>query len=391
MRRSDSPRSVHQRPASVLAGSPGRQAGQSSGGPLRARPNPEHRSLRWNSVGRKARRARVGLRTAESGLILGRGGGSLIDGRDRCRAAHEDRLPSSAVRHARGRAVRAGGCGASVQPIDVMPGCPDMPLRGPAEFAAAAPPENMIDDFEDGEVPALPMIGGRNGAWITTPQLPPPGSDGFRRNINQVRRERHALGAPHLRGCSPLRCQLDRQHAGPVRFGDALQRQRVQRLLVLDREGRNRDAPVRNADRREHDRYRQQRHVYALRRLLRDPQAHPADPHLDPLVRPVQRSGAIRLRRPAGSARQGQAGEPDHLARAPAGRHLDRRHPLRTLARAVHHDTSARTSPARNGRPHTAASLPANFTVTADGTTPATARAPKRSQLFTAKPPSART
>ena len=130
-------------------------------------------------------------------------------------------------------------------------------------------------------------------------------SDGFRRNINQVRRERHALGAPHLRGRSPLRCQLDRQHAGPVRFGDALQRQRVQRLLVLDREGRERDAAVRNADRREHDRYRQQRHVYALRRLLRDPQAHPADAHLDPLVRPVQRPGAIRLRRPAGSARHG--------------------------------------------------------------------------------------
>ena len=56
-----------------------------------------------------------------------------------------------------------------------MSGCPEMPLRGPAEFAAAAPAENMIDDFEDGEVPALPMIGGRNGAWITTPQLPPPG------------------------------------------------------------------------------------------------------------------------------------------------------------------------------------------------------------------------
>lgn len=67
------------------------------------------------------------------------------------------------------------GCGVSVQPIDVMEGCPDMPLRGPAEFAAAAPAENMIDDFEDGEVPALPMIGGRNGAWIVTPQLPPPG------------------------------------------------------------------------------------------------------------------------------------------------------------------------------------------------------------------------
>ena len=67
------------------------------------------------------------------------------------------------------------GCGASVQPIDVMDGCPDMPLRRPAEFAAAAPPENMIDDFEDGEVSALPIFGGRNGAWITTPQLPPPG------------------------------------------------------------------------------------------------------------------------------------------------------------------------------------------------------------------------
>ena len=116
------------------------------------------------------------------------------------------------------------GCGVTVQPIDVMEGCPEMPLRGPAEFAESAPAENMIDDFEDGEVPALPMIGGRNGAWIGHRQLPPPGSDGFCRNINHVRRERDAVGAPDLRGRSPLRRQLDRHHAGPVRFGDALQR-----------------------------------------------------------------------------------------------------------------------------------------------------------------------
>ena len=78
-----------------------------------------------------------------------------------------------------------------------------MPLRGPAEFAAASPDENMIDDFEDGEVPALPKVGGRNGAWITHTPAAAARSDGPRRDINQVRRERHALRAPHRHGVTP--------------------------------------------------------------------------------------------------------------------------------------------------------------------------------------------
>jgi hypothetical protein len=65
-------------------------------------------------------------------------------------------------------------CGVTVQPIDVGPGCPEMPLRGPEEFAGA-PIETMIDDFEDGELPTLPQLGGRNGSWITTPSMVPPG------------------------------------------------------------------------------------------------------------------------------------------------------------------------------------------------------------------------
>ena len=42
------------------------------------------------------------------------------------------------------------GCAGSVQPIDVMDGCPEMPLRGPEEFASA-PSDDMIDDFERSE------------------------------------------------------------------------------------------------------------------------------------------------------------------------------------------------------------------------------------------------
>jgi hypothetical protein len=61
------------------------------------------------------------------------------------------------------------GCDASVQPIAVSPGCPDMPLRGPQEFAGA-PAETMIDDFED-ESMALPQNGGRDGSWF--PSLGP--------------------------------------------------------------------------------------------------------------------------------------------------------------------------------------------------------------------------
>src|SRR5262245_32629876 len=64
-------------------------------------------------------------------------------------------------------ALPAGaGCIQSVQPIDVLPGCPEMPLRGPEEFAAA-PAESLIDDFEDDNM-ALPLNGGRTGLWMAS-------------------------------------------------------------------------------------------------------------------------------------------------------------------------------------------------------------------------------
>jgi len=56
------------------------------------------------------------------------------------------------------------GCSAQLQPIDVLPGCPEMPLRGPEEFASS-PPETMIDDFEDGST-MLTQVGGRDGTWV---------------------------------------------------------------------------------------------------------------------------------------------------------------------------------------------------------------------------------
>ena len=62
------------------------------------------------------------------------------------------------------------GCGSSVQPIDVDTGCPEMPLRGPEEFAGA-PPERVIDDFEDGNDLMLAPIAGRNGSWISIATL----------------------------------------------------------------------------------------------------------------------------------------------------------------------------------------------------------------------------
>lgn len=62
------------------------------------------------------------------------------------------------------------GCGSSVQPIDVDTGCPEMPLRGPEEFAGA-PPERVIDDFEDGNDLMLAPTAGRNGSWISIATL----------------------------------------------------------------------------------------------------------------------------------------------------------------------------------------------------------------------------
>jgi hypothetical protein len=66
-------------------------------------------------------------------------------------------------------------CDPSLDLIHVKPGCPEMPLRGPDEFAAA-PPERMIDDFENDGL-SLPAIGGRDGAWMgSLGPMPIPGA-----------------------------------------------------------------------------------------------------------------------------------------------------------------------------------------------------------------------
>jgi hypothetical protein len=56
------------------------------------------------------------------------------------------------------------GCAASVEPIDVMPTCPEMPLRGPQEFSSA-PADAVIDDFENGDL-RLNVAAGRSGSWV---------------------------------------------------------------------------------------------------------------------------------------------------------------------------------------------------------------------------------
>jgi hypothetical protein len=56
------------------------------------------------------------------------------------------------------------GCAASVEPIDVMSECPEMPLRGPQEFSSAAA-DAVIDDFESGDLKLTP-IAGRTGSWV---------------------------------------------------------------------------------------------------------------------------------------------------------------------------------------------------------------------------------
>jgi hypothetical protein len=56
------------------------------------------------------------------------------------------------------------GCDPSVSVINVMSGCPDMPLRGPAQFEAASP-DDVIDDFEDNDM-SLARVGTRNGSWV---------------------------------------------------------------------------------------------------------------------------------------------------------------------------------------------------------------------------------
>lgn len=82
------------------------------------------------------------------------------------------RRTSSGARTARLRVLALGagltavGCTASLDPIDVGPGCPKAPLRGPEEFAGAST-DLMIDDFEDGEIMLLPQVAGRNGYWFS--------------------------------------------------------------------------------------------------------------------------------------------------------------------------------------------------------------------------------
>jgi hypothetical protein len=56
------------------------------------------------------------------------------------------------------------GCGATLEPIEVGPGCPDAPLREPQRWAGADE-SLLIDDFEDLD-DHLRRSAGRDGAWI---------------------------------------------------------------------------------------------------------------------------------------------------------------------------------------------------------------------------------
>jgi hypothetical protein len=56
------------------------------------------------------------------------------------------------------------GCDPSLSLIEVASGCPDMPLRGPAEFAPAST-DAVIDDFDDGDL-WLKRVGNRTGSWV---------------------------------------------------------------------------------------------------------------------------------------------------------------------------------------------------------------------------------
>jgi hypothetical protein len=59
-----------------------------------------------------------------------------------------------------------GGCGQSLQPIEVQPRCPNQPLRGPMQFANE-PGDQLITDFEsESGTLDLAKVGGRNGQWV---------------------------------------------------------------------------------------------------------------------------------------------------------------------------------------------------------------------------------
>ncbi len=79
-------------------------------------------------------------------------------------------------------------CNAAVDPIDVDVGCPDKPLRGPQEWAAAKP-EAVLDDFEDGDL-SLFEVAGRTRQLVS---LPDHVDDGRRRGLHEVRRPRRSV------------------------------------------------------------------------------------------------------------------------------------------------------------------------------------------------------
>ena len=59
-----------------------------------------------------------------------------------------------------------GGCGPSIEPINVASGCPGQPVRVPNQYANE-PADQLIDDFEDGDLSLpSPPIAGRDGSWI---------------------------------------------------------------------------------------------------------------------------------------------------------------------------------------------------------------------------------
>jgi hypothetical protein len=62
-------------------------------------------------------------------------------------------------------------CNSGVEPIKVAAGCPDMPIRGPEEWADASP-EAVIDDFEDGDLRVI-GVAGRSGSWYSFPVASP--------------------------------------------------------------------------------------------------------------------------------------------------------------------------------------------------------------------------
>ena len=61
-------------------------------------------------------------------------------------------------------------CSTALDPIVVMPGCPEMPVRGPGNSRHL--PESVIDDFEDGDL-LVTRIAHRTGSWYPFPVSSP--------------------------------------------------------------------------------------------------------------------------------------------------------------------------------------------------------------------------